>query len=364
MTTRSPTVQAADDDAALEWLHANQRTDGLPVVIPTAARVQRLVDATGLAADHEIGAVAPNLGAATVERVAINAVMAGCTPAHMPLLVAAVRAICDPRLDIGEIQGTTHNLGPLLIVNGPMRAHAGISGGFGALGYGHRGNLSVGRALRLCLINIGGGWPGTSDMALLGQPGKISYCLAEDEEASPFPPLHTSLGFDADQSTVTVASVEAPHSVLAFLEADDPTTPDRILHTLGAAIAGLGSNNAHSGKGTVVVVLNPDHAGALASYGHTRGSIQHELFERARVRVGDLRRTAPPSRQRAFASRDDDERVPALQSPDHALVLVAGGTGLYSSVMLPWGGGPHHNSFVTVAIDHAATGWREARRRG
>jgi hypothetical protein len=349
-TSPVPRITAADEDAALEWLHEQRRTDGLPVVVPTAARVQRMLDASGLDPDVVLGRIGPAMGEASGERVAVNAVMAGCLPQHIPIVMAAVRAVCDPVLDMTEVQSTTHCVAPLLIVNGPAAAAAGLASGFGVLGYGHRANLSIGRALRLCLLNIGGGFPGVSDLALHGHPGAIAYCIAEDEDTSPLPPLHTSLGFDASQSAVTVANVEAPHSVLVLPEAGDPTIADRILATLAHALSSLGANNTHSGTGAVVVVLNPDHANALAAAGHDRVSIQTAIAAMAGARVADHRRVAPPSRLTSFADRADDERVPAVRDPAQVLVVVAGGTGLYSVVMPSWGAGPHANRALTVAI--------------
>jgi hypothetical protein len=352
---RAPRVQAQDEDDALEWLHDERRTDGLPVVIPTPERVEHLLTAADVDPAVTFGRIGPAMGAATGESIAINAVMAGCRPEHMPVLLAAVRAICDPVLDMTEVQSTTHCVAPLLIVNGPAATTAGLASGFGVLGYGHRSNLSIGRAVRLCLLNIGGGFPGVSDLALHGHPGAISYCLAEDEETSPLPPLHTSLGFGEHDSTVTVANVEAPHSVLVLPEGGDATIADRILATLAHALSSLGSNNAHSGQGVVVVVLNPDHANALAAAGHDRPSIQAALAERAGARVADHRLVAPPSRLPIFADRPADERVPAIRDASQVLVVVAGGTGLYSMVMPSWGAGPHNNRAVTVRIESRAT---------
>lgn len=346
----STRVQAEDEDAAIEWLHANRRTDGLPVVVPTPTRVAALLESVPLDPAESLGRIGPAMADATVEKVAICAVMAGCRPEHMPVLLAAVRAVCDPVLDMSEVQSTTHCLTPLVIVNGPAAARAGIASGFGVFGYGHRANLSIGRALRLCLINIGGGYPGESDLSLHGNPASLSYCIAEDEAASPLPPLHTSFGYDAEQSVVTVACVEAPHSVLVLPEAGDSTVADRIIDTLAHALSSLGMNNAHSGHGTVVVVLNPDHANALAAAGHDRALIRAEIAARAGARVADHLRVTPPSRRDRFAGRDPDERVPSVRDPHDVLVVVAGGTGLYSMVMPSWGAGPHGNRAVTVTV--------------
>ena len=196
-------LRSASEFDAVEDLHALGCTDGLPVVVPTPGRVARMVLATGLDANLSLGPMGPGGGAATVEKIAAAAVMAGGLPDYAPVVLAAVRAVLDERFDLSEMQSTTHCTAPLIIVSGPARhAHGPIASGFGALGPGHRANACIGRALRLAMINIGGGRPGTSDMALLGHPGKFTYCLAEDEEHSPFESLAQSLGFDAGESLV------------------------------------------------------------------------------------------------------------------------------------------------------------------
>lgn len=340
-------LRAPDEEAALEELHALGCTDGLPVVVPTVRRVERMVLAGGLDADLALGAMGPASGEATVENVAIAAVMAGCLPDHFPVVLAAVRAVADPAFDLTEVQATTHDLGPVVVVNGPARSACGLASGFGALGPGHRANASIGRALRLAMVNVGGGRPGVSDMALLGHPGKFSSCLAEAEEESPFPPLHTSLGYDASQSAVTVVGVEAPHSVISVGDADDPTSPDRLLRSLAAALASPANNNANFSAGTVVVALNPDHARVLADAGYDRAGVQAALAERAVNRRGALRALNP-----AYAGRGaDDDLVPALASPANAVVLVAGGSGIYSAVLPSWGAGPHANPAVTKEVE-------------
>jgi hypothetical protein len=347
----STVIDAADEDAALEWLHSQRRTDGLPVVVPTPARVRASLAACGRDPAASFGRIGPAMADATVEKVVINAVMAGCRPEHLPVVFAAVRAVCDPRLDMTEVQSTTHCIAPMVIVNGPAAKAAGLASSFGVLGYGHRANLSIGRALRLCLINIGGGWPEVSDLALHGHPGAIAYCIAENEDVSPFPPLHTSLGFEPGTSAVTVVNVEAPHSVLVLPEAGDPTAANRLLTAIARSLSSLGSNNTLSGNGAMVVVLNPDHAAALAAAGHDRESVQRELSARSGARVADHRAIAPPARLPLFDGKADDERIPSIREPSQVLVTVAGGTGLYSMVMPSWGAGPHHNRALTVTID-------------
>ena len=204
-------LEASSGIEALELLHGLGCTDGLPVVVPTPDLVESLVLASGLPADLELGSMGPAGGAATLERITTSAVMAGCLPQHMPIVVAAIEAVLDPRFDLTEMQATTHCTAPLLIVNGPAAQVCGpLSGGYGVFGPGNRANASIGRALRLAMINIGGGRAGTSDMAVHGHPGKFTYCFAEDEASSPFEPFHVALGYSAETSTVTVIGAEAP----------------------------------------------------------------------------------------------------------------------------------------------------------
>jgi hypothetical protein len=245
------------------------------------------------------------------------------------------------------MQATTHCTAPFVIVNGPARHDCGMASGFGALGPGHRGNATVGRALRLAMINIGGGRPGQSDMALLGHPGKFTFCLAEAEEASPWEPLHVAMGYPADQSVVTVIGAEAPSSVMTVTDGDDPGSPDRILNALASAFSAVATNNAMLRGGAAVVVLNPEHADVLARGGLGRADVQRILFERCGNPRSVVARQAP-----AFGgSGSPDDWIGCFFSPDDVLVLVAGGGGLYSMVMPTWCAGGHRNRAVSVAVE-------------
>ena len=342
-------LEAEDQDVALETLHALGCTDGLPVVIPTEDRVARMVLASGQDRDLSLGSMGPGGGVATVEKVAVAAVMAGCIPDYMPVVMAAVQAVIDPRFDLTEMQGTTHCTAPLIIVNGPARITCGpIASGFGALGPGFRANASIGRALRLAMINIGGAKPGVSDMALLGHPGKFTYCLGEDEENSPLPPMHTALGYAETDSTVTVIGAEAPHSVMFSGDADDPKSADALLQVLAIGLSNLATNNAILRGGSAVVVLNPDHSTTLVNAGFDRAAIQAALHERAANSIEEMMGVAPGL---AGRSKDGEETKRAFSKPEDILVLMAGGSGLYSMVMPSWCAGPHKNSAVTVAIE-------------
>lgn len=335
-------LSAANEAEALELLHDSGCTDGLPVVIPTADRVARLVLASGLDADIELGAMGPGGGSTTIEKVATNAVMAGCIPDYMSVIVAAIRAMLQPDFDLGEMQSTTHCTAPLMIVNGPVVEHCGIAGGFGALGPGHRANASIGRAVRLCMMNIGDALPGVSDMALLGQPGKFSFCLAEAEGSSPWEPLSESLGYAANESVVTILGAEAPHSVLFQNDGDNPDSPERLLRALAAAIANTGSNNANFSAGSVAVALNPEHAQVLGDAGLARSDVQVELHRLAVNTRGHIR-----SLNTGFVPDGaDDDLIPAVRRSGDIVVFIAGGSGLYSAVFPSWAAGAHRNAVV------------------
>ena len=353
-------LDAASEHDALELLHDLGCTDGLPVVVPTAERVARMVLATGYEPDLVHGDMGPMHGAATIEKVATAAVMAGCTPDHAPVVVAGVRAVCQPEFDLTEMQATTHCTAPLMIVCGPARHACGeIASGFGALGPGHRANASIGRALRLAMINIGGARPGSSDMALDGHPGKFTYCIAEDEENSPFPGLHTTFGYEPDQSAVIITGAEAPHSTFFTGDRDDPNSVESLLNVIAMVMANPGSNNVHLREGAITVIMNPDHTEVIKRAGLTREDVQTELAKRATISVGTMRSINPTLFAQGITADDkgrfseaaDEDLIHVLKDPSRILVLQAGGSGLYTMVMPSWCAGPHRNAIVHSEIE-------------
>lgn len=344
--TNSITLEAADEATALEWLHDNGRTDGLPVVIPTRDRVDRMVLASGLDGDLSLGAMGPGNGAATVEAVATNAVMAGCLPDYMPVVLAITKALLQPEFDLSEMQSTTHSTAPLAIVGGPIAGPLRLTGGFGALGPGHRANASIGRAVRLVMMNVGGARPGESDMALLGHPGKFSFCLAEDIASSPWEPMHEGFGYGAEDSSVVVLGAEAPHSCIFVDDADSPESPNRLLKTLAATVANLGSNNAHFRQGAVAIALNAEHAATLGRAGLSRRDAQEAIVAHAT----NPRRVLAELNPTFVGPGDGDDELRAVRKPEDVLLFVAGGAGLYSSVFPSWSAGAHFNQPVTEPI--------------
>jgi hypothetical protein len=338
-------VDAPDDlDAFQAWAMEARWSDGLPVLPPTPERVARVLG--GRDGARLVATLAPLDGRATLEAIAINAALAGAGPEHLPVIVAAVQALAEPRFNLNAIQTTTHPCSPLLIVNGPVASRLGISGGPNALGNGHRANAVIGRAVRLTLQNVGGARPGHEDRATLGHPGKFTYCLAEHEAVSPWEPLHVERGFPSGASTVTVCGAEAPHNV----NDHGSTTPGALLLALAGTAATTGSNNIYL-AGEPLVILGPEHAQTLASTGWSKTEVKRRLWERVRVRLDhfsaeNLARFAVVDPAR-FAGRSPDTEVGWCLAPDDLMLIVAGGPGKHSSLVPTFGA----TRSVTVAIE-------------
>ena len=199
---------------AIELMFETGWTDGLPVVPPSKGLVRRFVAHTGRDADELIAELPPLGGRATVERIAVNAVMAGCVPDHMPVVITALQAMMDERFNLRGVMCSTGIHTPLLIVNGPAVQQLDINGGYNCFGSGWRANATIGRAVKLALVNLGGAIPGETNKATFGHPGAYTYCVAEDEPANPWMPMHVEMGYAATDSTVTVFPAEAPHNVM------------------------------------------------------------------------------------------------------------------------------------------------------
>lgn len=318
-----------DESEALELLHAWGFTDGLPVVIPTRDRVDRLCAGAHHYPMESLGTLAPREGSATLQKLAVNAVMAGCLPEHMPVLEAAITAIRKPDFNLIGMQTTTHPCALLCIVQGPTTETLGMNAGPGCMGPGNRANASIGRALRLVLQNVGGAVVGEADKATQGSPAKYGFCFAENESASPWPPLRTTLGFGLAESCVTVAAAEGPHNVNDHGSSDG----ESILNTIAETMATVGSNNLYVG-GDHFVVFGPEHAAAVAKAGFSREDVQAFLFERARVSTD---RISPQKLEEltswgGYADRLEEwnGRIPLVREAELLRVLVAGGAGKHS----------------------------------
>ncbi|MGH8703747.1 MAG: hypothetical protein ACREVR_21560, partial [Burkholderiales bacterium] len=205
--------QVPEGTDLIEWYYERGCSDGLPLVPPTPEKIAATIAALGGEPGRPLARVPPRRGSLTREVLAINMVMAGCRPEYAPVVEAAMLALCEPRFNLNGVQATTHMASPLLVVNGPVRRAIAMNAGCNVFGSGNRANATIGRALRLVLLNVGGGWPGLLDKSTLGHPGKYTYCIAENEEASPFAPYHVEQGYKAEDSTVFLLAAEPPHSV-------------------------------------------------------------------------------------------------------------------------------------------------------
>jgi hypothetical protein len=318
----------ADPDAFQDEMERRGWGDGLPLVPPTPERVEAFVAASGRPPEEVVAALPPTWAEASVEKVAVNAVMAGCRPAHLPVVLAAVRAAAQEPFNLYAIQTTTHPCAVLVIVSGPVAAELGVNAGYGAFGPGHRANATIGRAVRLVLMNVGGARPGVLDRATQGSPAKYTYCVAEHEAASPWPPLRVALGFRAEDSVVTVVAGEGPHNVNDHGSA----TADSLLRQLAGTIAVPGSNNAYM-KGDSYLFLGPEHARQLAAEGLSREDVQRRLFALSRI---PRERFGPGQLGHIEGGLDEDEREAAAEalsvgrSPEDLRVLVTGGDGRHS----------------------------------
>jgi len=331
------TLVFASDDDVMEVYHARRWTDGLPFVLPTEERVQRMVAGSGRPASDVVAVVPPRWAQATVHNIAVNAVMAGCLPKHMPLVIAGIEAACDPEFGLYSVQATTHPCAVLMLVSGPAVADLGLNCGRGALGPGFRTNASVGRAMRLVLINVGGGIPGDGDQATHGSPAKYSYVIAENEAATPWEPFRVTRGFDRTDSTVTVFSGEGPHNINDHVCTSAHTT----LAVVADTMTTIGHNNAASViRGDVLVAFGPEHAHTIASGGLSKAGVQSYLFERARNRVGLLKLRAMYKAQNWPSwvdASDDDALCPVVACPEDIHVVVTGGPGKHSAFIPTFG---------------------------
>jgi hypothetical protein len=331
---------AASDLAELiELMYEAGWTDGLPVAPPLPELVQRVVAASGRPAEELVAELPPLGGRATIERIAANAVMAGCRPEYMPVVLTALGAMLDDRFNLRGMQCSTHLSTPLLILNGPVRREFDVNCGANVFGQGRRANATIGRAVKLVLTNIGGAAPGEADKATLGHPGKYTYCIGENEEESPWEPFHVERGLAADESAVTVYGAEAPHNI----NNQTSDNPQDLLTTIASVMANLGSNHPYLMSDSLVV-LSPEHARVCAGAGWRKRDVQQFLFETARVRHGDLKlgglygaQTEKYPWPRWLDRTSDETRIPIARRPEDILVIVAGGPGRHSAYLPGWG---------------------------
>jgi hypothetical protein len=329
-------VEVADEspESLYALLEEHGWGDGLPVVAPTPDRVDAVLDGYPGDVDEVLAVLPPRSGAATVRSVAVNAVMAGCPPAALPVLVAAVRALGRTEFNLRGVQATTHPVAVMVVVHGDVVSRAGYNAATGALGPGTRANATTGRAMRLILLHIGGGRPGDGDASTQASPAKYAYCFAENAASSPWPAYPRSRGIDA-ASAVTVAGVEGPHNSHDMWS----TTAAPVFDKLASVMTTLGSNNAVMVDSEFFVVLCPEHAALAAGEGWSRQDAQRYLYQRARMRLGLRRAHFEQAGETGWirSLEDPDELVPMTADPDDIRVMVAGGPGKHSCVIPSWG---------------------------
>jgi hypothetical protein len=328
---RSRAYDVADPGAANELFQQNGWTDGLPIVPPTEDAVRRFVDAVERAPDDVVGLEPVRRRRITAEKVAIAAVMAGALPEYMPVIVAIVQAMCVPEFGLHGSTASTGGSAPFIVVNGPIRTAIGMNATHNVLANGNRANATIGRTIRLLIVNALGGIPGQLDRSTLGHPGKFTFCIAEDEEDSAWLPLATERGIAGGASAVTVMAAESPHQVMNDWTRD----PRELLTTYVAAIrANMLTYSIWAGN--YALVVPKQHRHVLTAAGFSKKDIREFVFDGARVTRREWRSVG----KAAVAGRKDEDAVyTALRSPDDLLVVAAGGpAGGFGAIVPPWYG--------------------------
>jgi hypothetical protein len=326
-------------------------TDGLPVVPPSRERVDAMLAATTRPRDELVAQVPPNFGRATVEKLAVNAVMAGCRPEYFPVVLAVVEAACDPVFNLHGQSGTTNAASPLIIINGPIRQTLEVNCAAGVFGPGYRANATIGRALRLVMINLGGTRAGQISMSTMGHPGRYTYCIGEYEEVSPWEPLSVERGFAPTDSTVTLFSGEGPFTINDHLS----RSASQLAASLGWSAAGIWNHKSFPLYGHTLFVIGPEHARTLGEERWSKQDFRRFLYDTIRRPARDLA-PGPDGAETGrlkdlLDGRTGEERIPKFPSLEEIVIVVAGGTaGRFSAVVPGWMGGELGSRPVTRAI--------------
>ena len=338
LKAKGASLEADDDfDAVNALMRERGWSDGLPIVPPTAQRVEQMLAYCDRPWGEPVAKMAPRWGEATPLRLAANAVMAGCRPEYFPLILLAVEAMCEEPFNLYAVQATTHLCAPLVIVNGPVAKELDINAGHNAFGPGWQANATIGRAIRLALVNIGGAIPGSGDMSTFGAPSKFSYVAAENEAQSPWEPLHVERGLPKEASAVTVIGAEPPHNV----NDHESITAEGILTTIAGTMVGTGNNDIYYAA-QPLVVMGPEHAKTVADGGMSKAQAKRFLCEHAHLPLGRFSKENIERRLRVtwkdrFAAAGPEAPVPMVQKPEDILIAVIGGAGKHSAVINTFG---------------------------
>lgn len=335
-----PVMTTSDVDEAVSMFAANGWTDGLPIVAPTRARVAACLATVARDPGEQVLEVPENRRVVTVEQAAINAVMAGCLPEYFPVVLAALDGWADDRWGSGDrtffymSHTSTGGGSPMLIVNGPVRAQLGVNSGTDVFGSGHRANATIGRAMRLIVRNVLGMTSGILDNACQGHPGKFSYCIGENEEESPWEPLHVEKGFAPNQSTVTTYSARGVEPI----DNRASGTPEGILYSIADTMSRVGAMTGGFGD-VIAAIIGPEHAHLIARHGWSKQDVKAFLYENFRRPVADMARAGVTmsSGNPRVLNRDGVDYLYGCRGPEDIMVVVAGGNNAgISSVVTSW----------------------------
>lgn len=352
---RARKIEVASADDEFEFMFDQGFSDGLPLVPPTPERVIRMLAGTKRDPQEIIANVPPNMGAASVEKIAINAVMAGCKPEYLPVVIASVEAACTDEFNVHGVMATTMGAAPVMVVNGPIRERIGMNMKLSALGQGNRANATIGRALRLVIRNIGGAVPGGTERPTLGNPMKFTMCFAEWEERSPWQPLHVERGFDAEDSVVTLFCMTSGPTLVV-----DQTSlnASQLSSSIAMSLEGVHHPKAYMGSDTLLV-LCPEHLDTLQREGpYEKATLKQDILEATRRPLSDLVQNEksgvgiPADKFAALSVEAQQRTLTKFKSENDIHVVVAGSdAGKFSGAFHGWVTGPGGSIVVSKKIE-------------
>ena len=353
---RARQIELGADEDPFEFMFERGLTDGLPVVPPTPERVMRMLSGTRRDPQEVIATVPPNLAPLTIEKVAANAVMAGCRPEYLPVVIAVLEGVCTDEFNIHGVMATTAGATPIVVINGPIRHRLGMNMKVGALGSGNRANATIGRAVKLALRNVGGARPGEIERTALGGPGKYTACYPEWEERSPWEPLHVERGFRAEDSVATVFGLEpGPRLIVDQLS----RTAHALAGSLGLALESCWHPKLH-GYGEVLLVISPEHADTINRDGWSKAQVRNRIQEASARPIRELLPDANAGEGMALRNfglsnptpEQLEQRIPKFRKPENINIIVTGGeAGKFSSAFGGWFSGPMGSISVSRKIE-------------
>lgn len=334
-------IPASDPVEVIEYCYTQGWTDGLPVVPPVPWRVQEMLQAGGRPGSEVLAVLTFRRRTITVEKVAINAVMAGCLPDYFPVVLACVEALLDEAFGLHLAAASTHSPATLVIINGPIRQLLNVNCANNAFSPGWRANATIGRAVRLILLNLCGAAPADFDGGTMGNPAKYSYCIGEYEEASPWEPLHVERGLTADMSAITLLAADAPRQINSRLTQD----PEIILRTVVDMMIPVGNATSLPDEGGFLVIFSPEHAMTIGNNGWSKADVRRFIYEQARRSLLDFKRLA---RVPAHMEPGDEKGMLAMvHQPQDVLVAVAGSLAGQYSLVIP---SQSHTTVITKPV--------------